>query len=260
MTETDTHARGLSAAPIDPLRYGYSGVDRGEVTDRLLKVIPGMSRLLDVGCGTGTITWNLQQLLKVEAIGIEPNPDRAEAARARGLNVRDDVLSAKLLADLGLFDVILFADVLEHLVDPVSVLQIARSGLKPGGVIVVSVPNVAHWTIRLNLALGRFDYEPTGLMDATHLRWFTKASLRRLFAAAGLAERYYTTTAGSTQPFYISKNPWKRFPAGGRTDLVIRLSEKFPGLFGFQHIMVAGDTKNLCQDRSAERLSHTSSW
>jgi len=239
MTANDIHAHGLSTSAVNPLRYSYSGVDRGEVTDRLLSVIPRQSRVLDVGCGTGAITKNLQERLDLNLIGLEPNPERASAARALGLDVRTEILTPELIESLGLFDVVLFADVLEHLLDPVEILRMARAALAPGGVVVASIPNVAHWTIRWNLLRGRFDYQPTGLMDATHIRWFTTTSVRRLFTTAGFTESSYTTTGGTTQPFYTSRFPWRYIHPRIRTRLVLRLSSLFPGLFGFQHIFVA---------------------
>jgi methionine biosynthesis protein MetW len=242
MTSEDTHAHSLSLSPVDPLRYAYSGIDRGEVTDRLLSVIAHRSRVLDVGCGTGSVSQILRDRLDLDLIGLEPNAERAAVARGRGIDVRTEPLTPAILQDLGKFDVILFGDVLEHLLDPAETLGIARQGLKPGGSVIASVPNVAHWTIRSNLLRGRFDYESSGLMDATHLRWFTKASLERLFARVGIPQRSYTATAGSTQPFYTSRLAWRLLGAGPCSSIVIWLATHWPEMFGFQHIVVASPT------------------
>ena len=86
----------------------------------------------------------------------------------------------------GAYDAILFLDVLEHLRDPDGVLRAARDWLRPGGRVLCSLPNVAHWRVRLALARGRFDYTENGLMDATHLRWFTRRTARELLTRAGL--------------------------------------------------------------------------
>jgi len=83
------------------------------------------------------------------------------------------------------FDYIVFADVLEHLVDPWSVLELLRSHLMPSGNVLLSVPNVAHWSVRLNLLLGRFEYTNGYLMDRSHLRWFTRRSARAMVELAG---------------------------------------------------------------------------
>ena len=79
----------------------------------------------------------------------------------------------------------MFADVLEHLVDPWGVLRMLRPLLSPSGCVLLSVPNIAHWTARANLLLGRFDYTDGYLMDRTHLRWFTWKSARQMAAIAG---------------------------------------------------------------------------
>ncbi len=108
--------------------------------------------------------------------------DAATAERARGY------YDAFQVADLETFafpyrrefDYIVFADVLEHLRDPVAVLRKCLPALKDGGRIIISVPNVANWIIRLSLLFGRFDYMERGILDRTHLRFFTLRSLKKL--------------------------------------------------------------------------------
>ncbi|MGC8514039.1 MAG: methyltransferase domain-containing protein [Acidimicrobiales bacterium] len=82
---------------------------------------------------------------------------------------------------------VVFADVLEHLRDPVAVLRRASKLLAPGGSVVISIPNVAHGSVRLSLLEGRFDYRPLGLLDDTHLRFFTRSSLEAMLGAAGFS-------------------------------------------------------------------------
>jgi SAM-dependent methyltransferase len=84
------------------------------------------------------------------------------------------------------FDVIVFADVLEHFVEPLEVLTMAKRRLKPGGRIVISIPNVAHLTVRLQLLLGSFNYTDRGILDRTHLHFYTKRSLREMISQADL--------------------------------------------------------------------------
>jgi SAM-dependent methyltransferase len=87
------------------------------------------------------------------------------------------------------FDLVVLADVLEHLADPAAGLARAVSWCRPsGGAILVSVPNVAHWQARLTLLRGRWPQEESGTFDATHLRWFTRESLAALLAGAGLRD------------------------------------------------------------------------
>jgi SAM-dependent methyltransferase len=140
---------------------------------------------------------------------------------------------------LGQFDVVLFVDVIEHMTHPGPVLQFARGLLAPGGKVLVSVPNVAHWTIRMGLARGRFDYRATGLMDATHVRWFTKTSLERLLVAAGYQQIGFDWTCGTFLGAYgrlplLLTRTWRM-----RRRFVARLVSRWPTLFGFQHIVTA---------------------
>ena len=89
------------------------------------------------------------------------------------------------LSTLPHYDVVLFGDTLEHLPDPGAVLARLRSRLKPGGALVVSLPNVANWAIRLSLLAGRFRYTDRGILDRTHLRFFTRRTLIELLEGAG---------------------------------------------------------------------------
>jgi O-antigen biosynthesis protein len=93
------------------------------------------------------------------------------------------------------FDVIVFGDVLEHLRDPLPALRQARTLLAPGGYVVISIPNVAHGDVRMSLLLGRFPYRNLGLLDNTHLRFFTRANLRELLDDAGFAAIEVRTTS-----------------------------------------------------------------
>ena len=121
--------------------------------------------------------------------GLEIDPQAAERAEAHARDVFvvdldvDDYMAK--LAGLA-FDVVLLGDVLEHLRDPLKVLRSVSSLLAPGGYVVASVPNVAHVDVRLALLQGRFDYRPWGLLDQSHLRFFTLSSFSQLLERAGL--------------------------------------------------------------------------
>jgi len=153
----------------------------------VLELIPDGARVLDVGCAEGYLAEEVARR-GCTVVGIEPDPRAAGAARARGVEVRvEDVETAPLRAEG--FDVVVFADVLEHLRDPAAVLRQAR----PAGRAIVSLPNIAHWTGRRALIRGRFPRADFGLFDRTHLRFFTRASARELAAEAGFevaAERF----------------------------------------------------------------------
>ena len=163
-----------------------SGRERQEITRH---VPAGSRRLLDVGCGAGGSSAGLKGRAEgLEVCGIEN--DRAQAERARGR--LDRVLvgdAARVLEGLAgegrTFDVFLFADVLEHLDDPVRALSLAKSLATPGATLVASVPNAGHLSLVRDLVEGRFDPVPAGLADAGHLRWFTKTSLGEALEEAG---------------------------------------------------------------------------
>ena len=235
----DENSAGLLAAPPAALRYEHGSLDPGDVSLQLVELIAPRSRVLDVGCGTGVITDVIRSLRSASVIGIEPDPTRVQRARARGLEVHEGVLTAEFLRQHERFDVIVFADVLEHLPNPAAVVLLAKEGLKPGGSVVISVPNVAHWFVRSALFWGSFDYEESGLMDATHLRWFTRQTIRELLERLGFEVTALRCTVNIGLPSYSQRAPWRWMRPGLRRRLVGRLAALWPGLFGCQHIVRA---------------------
>lgn len=161
-----------------------SEIERPELTAR---VPADRRRLLDVGCGSGgTAAALARRIPGLSTTGIEKDPDAA----ARAEKVLDRVIRADAEEALGLlqgelFDVFLFADVLEHLEDPVAVLKRAGAIASPGALLLASVPNAGHLSLVRDLAAGRFDPVPAGLADVGHLRWFTKASLAGVLQESG---------------------------------------------------------------------------
>jgi GT2 family glycosyltransferase/2-polyprenyl-3-methyl-5-hydroxy-6-metoxy-1,4-benzoquinol methylase len=166
-------------------RLVYFEHDRPEV--RAL-VPEAARRILDVGCGGGLLGAALRSLRGAHVTGIELDPAAAARAKERLDEVRvgDAIGSMAALPDAS-FDAILFADLLEHLAEPEMALAQARRLLAPGGVVVASLPNVRHWSVVKQLLAGDFRYEPAGILDRTHLRFFTRASALRLFAQHGFA-------------------------------------------------------------------------
>ncbi len=147
-------------------------------------------RVLEFGCSIGYVSKVLVQR-GCRVVGIELDPEAATEARAycdRVIVGDLDVLDlAEALSVDDQFDVILFQDVLEHLRDPASALLQARGVLSDEGYAVISFPNVAHGSVRLSLMLGVFEYESLGILDETHLRFFTRDSMKRLLADCGYA-------------------------------------------------------------------------
>jgi 2-polyprenyl-3-methyl-5-hydroxy-6-metoxy-1,4-benzoquinol methylase len=162
-------------------------------------------RLLDVGCGTGETSAAIRRASPGMSItGIERHAAYAERARARMDRViaRDATQALRDLADEGArFDAFLFADVLEHLEDPIGALTLARGlAAVPGATLVASVPNVAHLSLVRDLVVGRFDPVPAGLADVGHLRWFTRSSLEEALDEAGWRTVGVTALPGAPAP------------------------------------------------------------
>ena len=165
----------------------------------LVELIGPDRRVLDVGCATGYLGRVLKQR-GCRVSGVELDPEAAEAAeQVLDTVLVGDVQSLDLVGHFGKesFDVVVFGDVLEHVADPGAVLRKVLPLLSEWGSVVASVPNVAHGAVRLALLSGRFDYRPLGLLDSTHLRFFTRESLHHLFRESGLVPvDMRRTTAG----------------------------------------------------------------
>ncbi|MBO9622440.1 MAG: class I SAM-dependent methyltransferase [Sphingomonas sp.] len=144
--------------------------------------------ILELGCGNGaTGALALEQGKCGTYVGIEMfEPMAQEAMRVLTAVHVGNVETMEIPYAPGTFDALICSEVLEHLVDPEPVLRKLVALLKPGGLVFASSPNIAHWRIILGLVRGKFEYEDFGVMDRTHLRWFTPASYRALFEAAGV--------------------------------------------------------------------------
>ena len=146
---------------------------------------PG-ERVLEVGCSTGALTERIRGK-GCMVVGIEVRPDAAAKARAFAEEVLvGDVERIPLVWPPASFGVILLLDVLEHLVDPVAATRRLLPLLKPDGRVVVALPNVAHWQVRFRLLAGRFRYEDSGILDRTHLHFYTRKTAAELLAQSGL--------------------------------------------------------------------------
>ncbi|MEW7991956.1 MAG: glycosyltransferase [Candidatus Thiodiazotropha sp.] len=155
---------------------------------QIVRRIPPGSRVLELGCATGYMSAYLRRELGCYVVGVEY--DRAMANKAKSACDRvivGDVQKPNWLKRLGdeRFDIITCADILEHLREPISLLQSLPGLLREGGRLLASLPNGAHAALRLELLEGRFTYEDTGLLDRTHLHLFTYHSLRELFVRGG---------------------------------------------------------------------------
>jgi len=165
----------------------------------MVELVGGTKRVLDVGCATGYLAEALVERGCIVS-GLEHDEKAAEAARPHLERlVIGDLETMDLAEAFGdeRFDVIVFGDVLEHLRDPLAVLRSAGRLLAERGSVVASIPNIAHGSVRLALLAGRFDYQELGLLDSTHVRFFTRSSIEALFREAGMVPiDVRRTTAG----------------------------------------------------------------
>lgn len=186
--------------------------------------MPLGAQILDVGCWSGFNGRHLAATRGAVMDGIEPVHAMARIAAQTYRRVHATSVEAAIdgpLAETADYDVLLLLDVLEHLVDPATVLRRLRDSVGPGGIALVSLPNVAHWSVRKELALGRFTYTPSGLLDATHLRFFTMPSGAALIGDAGWQITWRSVSL-DRPPVVPLRGRWLR-PLG-----------RWPGLFAVQ--------------------------
>jgi len=177
----------------------------------LFDYVPQKARVLDVGCSSGNFGAVLLHEKNCEVVGLDI--DKADIAEAKkklsAAYVRN--VERDELADLGKFDVIIFADVLEHLLDPIGALEKVKKLLKPEGKILFSIPNMAHISIRLHLLRGFFEYTPIGLLDRTHLHYYDEHEVQHIFNEALL---HVEEVNACTKPFAKSQISERLFDMG----------------------------------------------
>jgi len=191
---------------------------------RIPELVEGGKRILDVGCATGKLLEYLEKNKNCLAFGIEIDADMADEANKRsGKTTCVDIEScADLPFEKVSFDTIIFADVLEHLKRPDIVLRKIIPYLKEGGYFLFSIPNVAFLTVRLGLLFGKFGYTEYGVLDKTHLRFFTLRTARKLIEESGL-KIIHLEGYNQVSPRYFFLRPLGRiFKTLFATDFIIK--------------------------------------
>ncbi len=174
----------------------------------LYKYLKPNSKILDVGCSAGYFGEFLIKEKNAAVDGIEYNPDDARVAKKVLNNVYTfDLDSSNWPKELlkNKYDFILFGDVLEHLKNPGEVLEKFRKLLSKKGRVIISIPNIAHVSIRLEILNGSFEYEKLGIIDETHLKYFTFKSFSRLLSDAGYKVIDYDQTTIPVSKDVINK-------------------------------------------------------
>lgn len=202
ITSTDRDRGERPAGPVAPIVIsfkpdGYYSHSRRE----LMPLIPPQAkRILEVGCGEGEFAHALrssQGVADLELVGVEVYEKAAAVASTRFDRVFLGNFEHLQLGYDGYFDCVVFADVLEHMADPWAALLKARDYLKSDGSLVASIPNVQHWRVLANLLRGSWEYAPEGIMDRTHLRFFTRRTISKLFLDTGYRVRVFCAYLGT---------------------------------------------------------------
>lgn len=218
-------------------RYAWKEIPGSshDVLRRRILALPPGRRLLDLGAAGGHLGRAVRDRCAYLA-GVEPDPSLPPSCRQGYDDWRStDALSAGRWDEP--FDVVVCADVLEHLPRPEELLAEIREWLAPGGTLLVSLPNVANVTVRAGLLLGRFPYADKGILDRTHLRFYTRGSARRLIADAGFAVRGISATA---MPYELALPALGRAPFAGPVRAFASGSARvWPTMFGYQFVVEA---------------------
>ncbi len=205
---------------ISEANLGYFGNRRPDLVNFMHKCLDVAActphRLLEVGCGTGA-NCDLYREMGIGVVdGIELRGDVAAIAQTRFDHVWNMPVEDFVLNDPP-YDAVILADVIEHLVDPWAVLDKMRTWTREKGVLVSSIPNVQNRAVIWPLLKGQWDYAPSGILDRTHLRFFTKSSARQLFDSTG-----WTIIAESRNP--------QSFKGQVASHLTLRLFDNFMAL------------------------------
>jgi len=182
---------GIKSTESKKSKYADTIVDLTNPSSSLTKIyslVEPNKKILDFGCSSGYLAKVLKKHKECNITGLEINKHDTELAKKycdRVINC--DVGNYDWEKDLGdnRYDIAIFADILEHLKNPQKILKRARRFLDENGYILISVPNIAHLSIRLELLSGSFQYEQLGILDDTHLKYFTKASIIQMLEESG---------------------------------------------------------------------------
>jgi SAM-dependent methyltransferase len=208
----------------------------------VLGLVPKGSWVLDLGCSSGYLAEAMVQERASRVLGVEVDAEASKLARSLGIEVVDGSLTdgqtlAKVAAR-GPFNVVVAADVLEHLINWESVLDWIRDDLLASdGRLIASIPNVANYTVRKQLVMGKFDYTNRGILDDTHVRFFTASSLRLALQRHhfDIEEWHVAADALPLDDYFQRSSPLRSAKA-----LINRwLLAHFPNLVAFQFVVSA---------------------
>ncbi len=243
-------------------RNSYYGLARPEVVDAIIENRLPTGKVLEIGCAGGATGKNLKERLPVQSyVGIDISPEAADIAkihldRVIVANIEETDLASEHGIEPGEFDLLLALDVLEHLYDPWDTLAELSSYVKPGGYVVASLPNIQNITIMQDLIKGTWQYQDAGILDATHLRFFTLEASEKMFRGAGLtikSIKYVLNPSLDMAKVKESGNKYRQ----GNLEIADLAKEELLHLFTYQYILIAQKepTTELLNADSANRAA-----
>lgn len=213
--------------------FDLNKLDLLNIDSQSVGLIPSGVKVLEIGCATGFVGEYLIREKKCNVVGVELGKDEAVAARKKiNMVIEGDIEDEKTLGKIsGTFDIIYASALIEHLKNPWEALQKWKKYLKKNGSLIITTSNIAHWSIRLQLLKGKFEYQQYGILDNTHLRFFTTETFQKLVVDCG-----YTIENFSTDPV-----------GGGYPKVSKILSNFFPNLFAYQMLIKAKLRYTTCK-------------
>ncbi len=216
-------------------KYDHFNTNEFEVHQLALGLIHDHSRVLDIGCATGCFAKELSKK-KCEIWGMDDNGEAVKNATkyCKKALVANVDIGGNFKLPKKYFDYVILLDVIEHLLHPENVLSMLKPHLKAGGKVIVSTPNIAHASIRLMLLKGEFTYASLGIMDNTHVHFYTRSTFSDLLKTAGLRVLNMIPTNGMCKVPLLYKitdrlpPPWQ-----------YRIAKTIPTLFSYQFIAEA---------------------
>jgi 2-polyprenyl-3-methyl-5-hydroxy-6-metoxy-1,4-benzoquinol methylase len=215
--------------------YGFKQEDSSHAV--ILKWLANRpkGRLLDLGCSSGLLSERARALghevIGVDLLALDGIQDRVDRFIQANL---DSGLPAEVIDD-GPYDIVVAADILEHIRDPERLLADASQLLTPGGVLISSVPNFSHWYARGKIATGRFDYDQRGILDKTHVRFFTRRTLTRTLEESGFRQIRQEVTGLPLDVLLPGDGRLRR----GLRSMDTALVAMRPTLFGYQFVTMS---------------------
>lgn len=241
----------------------YYGFARPEVIKAIIKNKISTAKVLEIGCAGGATGKNLKERLPVQSyVGIDISPEAAEIAknyldRVIVANIEETDLASEYGLKSGEFDLLLALDVLEHLYNPWDILVELSGYLKSGGYVVASLPNIQNITIVQDLIKGNWQYQDAGILDATHLRFFTLEAVKKLFNGAGLTIQNIEHVINPTIDMEKVKESGNKY-SKENVEIANLTKKEILNLFTYQYIVIAQKESSVTVLNTTPANSNTS--